>query len=85
VGWVLKEVSKVEQRYDAVLGVIWNGFSVTEVAEAYGSADRACMRGWPVMNTAGELRPWNPGWIKNKRKRCKSANHQTRLITKRLL
>jgi transposase InsO family protein len=30
------ELSKMEQRYDAVLGVIRDGLTVTEVAEAYG-------------------------------------------------
>ena len=30
------ELSKVQQRYDAVLGVIRDGLTVTEVAEAYG-------------------------------------------------
>jgi hypothetical protein len=29
---VLSESSKIEQRYDAVLGVIRDGFTVTEVA-----------------------------------------------------
>jgi len=33
---VLKELSKVEQRYEAVLGVIRDGLRVTEVAEAIG-------------------------------------------------
>ena len=30
------ELSKMQQRYDAVLGVIRDGLTVTEVAEAYG-------------------------------------------------
>jgi transposase InsO family protein len=33
---VLRELSKVEQRYDAVLAVIRDGMPVTEVAEAFG-------------------------------------------------
>jgi transposase len=33
---VLKELSKVEQRYDAVMAVIRDGMSVTEVAEKFG-------------------------------------------------
>jgi transposase InsO family protein len=33
---VFMELSKVQQRYDAVLGVIRDGLTVTEVAEAYG-------------------------------------------------
>ncbi len=33
---MLNELSKVEQRYDAVLAVQRDGFSVTEVAKAFG-------------------------------------------------
>lgn len=33
---MLLEISKLEQRYEAVLGVIRDGLDVTEVAEAYG-------------------------------------------------
>ena len=33
---MLVELSKMEQRYDAVVGVIRDGLSVTEVAEAFG-------------------------------------------------
>lgn len=33
---VLSESSKIEQRYDAVLGVIRDGFTVTEVAQKFG-------------------------------------------------
>jgi len=33
---VLKELSKVEQRYDAVVAVIRDGMAVTEVAEKFG-------------------------------------------------
>jgi predicted DNA-binding protein YlxM (UPF0122 family) len=33
---MLWELSKMEQRYDAVLGVIRDGFSVTEVAQKFG-------------------------------------------------
>jgi transposase len=33
---VLRELSKVEQRYDAVLAVIGDGKQVTEVAKAFG-------------------------------------------------
>ena len=32
------ESSKMEQRYDAVLGVIRDGFTVTEVAQKFGEA-----------------------------------------------
>jgi transposase-like protein len=34
---VLVEFSKMEQRYDAVLRVTRDGYSVREVAEAYGT------------------------------------------------
>jgi transposase InsO family protein len=33
---MLRESSKVEQRYDAVMGVLRDGFSVTEVAQKFG-------------------------------------------------
>ena len=33
---MLKELSKVEQRYDAVVAVIRDGMAVTEVAEKLG-------------------------------------------------
>lgn len=33
---MLWESSKVEQRYDAVMGVIREGFSITEVAQKFG-------------------------------------------------
>jgi transposase len=33
---MLKELSKVEQRYDAVMAVIRDGMAVTEVAEKFG-------------------------------------------------
>jgi len=33
---VIKELTKVEQRYDAVVAVIRDGMTVTEAAEKYG-------------------------------------------------
>jgi D-serine deaminase-like pyridoxal phosphate-dependent protein len=33
---MLVELSKMEQRYDAVLGVIRDGFTITEVAQKFG-------------------------------------------------
>jgi len=33
---MLKELSKVEQRYDAVVAVIRDGMAVTEVAQKFG-------------------------------------------------
>ena len=38
---MLWESSKMEQRYDAVLGVIRDGFSVTEVAQKFGVSRQA--------------------------------------------
>ena len=35
-GQALKELSKVEQRYDAVVAVIRGGMAVTEVAQKFG-------------------------------------------------
>jgi len=42
---VVKEISKVEQRYDAVLMVIRDGFSASEVARKVGSRARPSTRG----------------------------------------
>jgi transposase InsO family protein len=42
---VLKELTKVEQRYDAVLGVIRDGFSITEVARKFG-VSRQTLHAW---------------------------------------
>jgi transposase len=36
VAWVLLELSKVEQRYDAVVAIVRDGLRVTEVAEKFG-------------------------------------------------
>jgi hypothetical protein len=47
----LVELSVVEQRYRAVLEAA-AGVPVTEVAERYGSAVRACTPGLPVMPRA---------------------------------
>jgi transposase InsO family protein len=51
---VLKELSKVEQRYDAVLAVIRDGFSVTEAAEKYGVSRQSLYR-WMARYEAGGL------------------------------
>src|SRR5580704_7327238 len=48
------ELSKMEQRYDAVLGVIRDGLTVTEVAEAYGIS-RQTVHGWLRRYEAGGL------------------------------
>ncbi len=42
---MFKETSKMEQRYDAVLGVIRDGFSVTEVARRFG-VSRQSVHSW---------------------------------------
>jgi len=42
---MLVELSKMEQRYDAVLGVIRDGLTVTEVAEAFG-VSRQSVHAW---------------------------------------
>jgi transposase len=42
---VLWEQSKMEQRYDAVLGVIRDGFTVTEVARKFG-VSRQTIHAW---------------------------------------
>jgi len=44
VGRVLMELSKVEQRYDAVLAVIRDGLTVSEAAIAYGVSRQTIYR-----------------------------------------
>jgi transposase InsO family protein len=51
---VLVELSKMEQRYDAVLGVLRDGHSVTEVAAAYG-VSRQAVHSWMARYEAGGL------------------------------
>jgi transposase InsO family protein len=51
---VLVELSKMEQRYDAVLGVIRDGYSVSEVAQAYG-VSRQSVHAWLARYEAGGL------------------------------
>jgi len=51
---VLVELSKMEQRYEAVLGVIRDGYSVQEVAEAYG-VSRQSVHAWLARYEAGGL------------------------------
>jgi transposase len=51
---VLVELSKMEQRYDAVLGVLRDGYSVGEVAEAYG-VSRQSVRPWLARYERGGL------------------------------
>jgi transposase InsO family protein len=51
---MLWESSKMEQRYDAVLGVIRDGFSVTEVAQKFG-VSRQAVHSWLKRYEAGGL------------------------------
>jgi transposase InsO family protein len=51
---VLVELNKMEQRYDAVLGVIRDGYSVREVAQAYG-VSRQSVHAWLARYEAGGL------------------------------
>jgi len=44
VGSILKEISKLEQRYEAVLSVIRDGLSVTETAEKFGVSRQSLYR-----------------------------------------
>jgi transposase-like protein len=53
---VLWESSKVEQRYDAVLGVIRDGFTVTEVAKKFG-VSRQSVHTWIQCYEAGRRAP----------------------------
>jgi len=51
---VLREQSKVEQRYDAVMGVIKDGLAVTEVAEKFG-VTRQSLHAWLRRYEAGGI------------------------------
>jgi len=51
---VLKEISKVEQRYDAVVAVIRDGFTVTEVADKFGVSRQSVYR-WMAHYEQGGL------------------------------
>lgn len=51
---MLRELSKVEQRYDAVLAVIRAGMRVTEVAEKFG-VHRDTVHSWLARYEAGGL------------------------------
>ena len=44
---MLLEISKMEQRYEAVLGVVRNGRTVQEVADAFG-VTRQSVSNWAV-------------------------------------
>ncbi len=51
---MLVELSKLEQHYGAVLGVIRDGYSVKEVAEAYG-VSRQSVHAWLARYEKGGL------------------------------
>jgi transposase InsO family protein len=51
---MLWETSKMEQRYDAVLGVLRDGFTVTEVAKKFG-VSRQSVHSWLQRYEAGSL------------------------------
>ena len=51
---MLAELSKMQQRYDAVLGVFRDGYSVSEVARAYG-VSRQSVHTWLARYEAGGL------------------------------
>ena len=55
---MLWESSKMEQRYDAVLGVIRDGFSVTEVAQKFG-VSRQSVHTWLQRYEGGGLEALN--------------------------
>ena len=51
---MLMDLSKMEQRYDAVLGVIRDGFTVTEVARKFG-VSRQSVHVWLARYEEGGL------------------------------
>ena len=56
----MRELSVAEQRYQAVLAVVGDGETVTDVAARFGVPGRPCIRGWPSTRPAGS-RPWRAG------------------------
>jgi transposase-like protein len=44
----MKELTVAEQRYQAVLAVISDGLSISQVAEKVGVSRRRRTRGWPA-------------------------------------
>jgi transposase len=51
---VLMEISKMEQRYDAVIGVMRDGFTVTEAAQKFGVSRQSLYR-WMARYEEGGL------------------------------
>jgi hypothetical protein len=67
---VLVELSKVEQRYDAVLAVIRDGLTITETAEAFGVSRQSIYR-WMRRYEEGGI-----GSLAERSHRPKSCPHQ---------
>ena len=63
---MLMEQSIMEQRYDAVMGVIRDGFNVTEVAEKYG-VTRQTVHSWlrRIARRAGITKPVGPHTLRH--------------------
>jgi transposase len=59
VAWVLLELSKMEQRYDAVVAILRDGLRVSEVAEKFG-VHRDTVYVWLARYEEGECRSWHP-------------------------
>ena len=59
---MLVELSVMEQRYQAVLAVVQDGWKVTEVAADWASHARACTPGSPATN-CGACPRWLTGRI----------------------
>ena len=53
---MLVELSKMEQRYDAVMAVIRDGLTVTEVAATFGVSRQSIYRGWRATRQGGSRR-----------------------------
>lgn len=51
---MLMEISKMEQRYDAVIAVVQGGFSITEAAQKFGVSRESVYR-WMKRYEEGEL------------------------------
>ena len=66
----MREMSVSEQRYQAVLAVISEGRTVTEVAAGSGCRARRSTRGWPSMRPMGS-RVWLTVHIGRRRARIR--------------
>jgi len=66
----MREMSVAEQRYQAVLAVVSDGETVTDVAARFGVRRQTCPSGWPSARPAGSR-----GWPM-KSHRPRSCPHQ---------